>query len=70
MKDGIGKMEWNDGRKYNGSWKEGLFHGLGTLTAGEFSYEGSWKYGKPEGHGIYKWNDGRSYEGYYLNGKK
>jgi hypothetical protein len=30
-KDGKGKMVWDDGRTYDGMWKNGLFHGSGTL---------------------------------------
>jgi hypothetical protein len=31
MKDGHGLMKWNDGRVYDGFWKNGLFDGEGIL---------------------------------------
>jgi hypothetical protein len=32
MKNGYGVMKWEDGRNYDGYWKDGLFDGNGILT--------------------------------------
>ena len=34
------------------------------------NYRGEYKYGKPDGYGVYTWANGATYEGYFLNGLK
>lgn len=36
-KSGQGKLAFIDGSTYEGGWKNGKFHGIGTLTYGESS---------------------------------
>lgn len=43
MKDGVGTMIWDDGRMYEGMWKNGQFDGLGKLQTKNSVYEGNFK---------------------------
>ncbi len=47
-------MKWSDGLKYRGSWKGGKQHGIGVKTneEGKVVYEGEYKCGLRDGHGI------------------
>jgi hypothetical protein len=36
-------MIWDDGRMYEGMWKEGLFNGHGRLKTKNSVYEGNFK---------------------------
>ena len=66
-KEGKGKMIFNDGRIYDGEWKNGLYHGKGIYTNCFDSkiekYEGDFKNGKAEGKGIFYCANGDRYEG-------
>src|SRR6056300_1347735 len=57
--------------KYEGDFKDGKFHGTGTL---EFNngdlYNGGFALGLMHGKGTLKYQNGSIYEGLFLNGKK
>ena len=52
-------MEWNNGERYEGEWKNDLKDGKGIhyFPNGE-RYEGEFKNGNAEGKGIYYYKDG------------
>ncbi len=52
---------------YKGDCKNGLAHGYGKAD-GIDNYEGNFKKGLPNGHGIYVWSTGEEYEGSWVNG--
>ena len=58
-----------DNGKYEGEWKNSLFHGKGirTFRGGE-KYEGEWKEGKRTGQGTLTWANGNKYEGRFKEG--
>ena len=66
-KEGRGKMIFNDGRIYDGEWKNGLYHGKGIYTNCIDSkiekYDGDFKYGKADGKGKFYCANGDKYEG-------
>lgn len=41
--EGNGKEEWTDGRKYEGTFSQGMKHGKGMLIAGNIVYVGAWE---------------------------
>jgi hypothetical protein len=60
---------------YNGDWKEGKWHGEGTLCgmsdAGiPFTYTGSFVDGLQHGQGKIVWANGEEYEGHWENGER
>ncbi len=44
MKNGEGRVEFNDGGFYTGEWKDNKMHGYGKLhyENGQIAYEGNW----------------------------
>lgn len=50
MINNIGTKTWNEGEKYEGMWKDGIFHGRGSrsYTNGDF-YDGDWNQHWPDG---------------------
>ena len=58
-----------NGYKYEGSFREGLRHGLGKLTneSSSYFYQGGWAYDKKNGKCIEIIN-GEKFEGFYKNG--
>ena len=52
---GYGYMIWQDGRKYEGQFKNGKRHGFGifTFASGKNEYRGWHIDGKRDGYGIY-----------------
>ncbi|XP_042207707.1 alsin-like isoform X2 [Homarus americanus] len=56
---GEGTMTWPDGRRYEGQFRQSVYHGPGRLevpsTGGVTIYEGTWKNGKLEGKGIIRY---------------
>lgn len=57
-------MEFSNGIKYLGEYKEGLKHGHGKITYSDLEYyEGDWKDGRYEGIGKELIADGTIYEG-------
>ncbi|XP_045621973.1 alsin isoform X2 [Procambarus clarkii] len=65
---GEGIMTWSDGRKYEGQFRQSVYHGPGRLevpsTGGVTIYEGTWKNGKLEGKGIIRYANKDVYIGY------
>ena len=52
--EGIGVYTWNDGRKYEGEYKDDKKHGYGIyLWADNRKYMGNWSKGKQHGLGTY-----------------
>ncbi|MCB1179945.1 MAG: hypothetical protein KDK36_20375 [Leptospiraceae bacterium] len=69
--NGVGKIKFQDGTKYEGQFKDGKIYGFGRFynTEGDF-YEGSLRDGVKEGSGIYFYKDGTKYEGSFKDNKK
>jgi len=69
--EGQGIMEWSDGNKYVGSWKDGKMHGQGTYTWGDSKkkYVGKFENGIKHGAGEYTWSNGNSFKGTWKDGK-
>ena len=66
-----GKYEWKNGSKYQGEFKNNLFHGKGIYNwHNKNTYDGNWKNGKMSGFGKYTYSDGSYYEGEFSDGKK
>ncbi|XP_078407551.1 alsin [Cetorhinus maximus] len=66
---GKGVLQWPDGRMYTGDFRNGLEDGYGEYIIPNKAlkkndhYQGHWKDGKMNGHGIYKYATGEVYEG-------
>lgn len=65
-----GRYQWANGMEYLGGWKNGIFHGRGTLNwnANE-NYKGDFVEGKIEGDGILTMED-EKYTGSFTQGKR
>ncbi len=51
--NGFGKMEWADGRSYEGEFKNDLKHGKGIyISENGNRYEGFWENGKMKNSGM------------------
>jgi hypothetical protein len=59
----------NLGVSYKGECKNGLADGQGEAV-GRHRYTGSFKYGMPNGYGIYYYDDSTYHAGYFLDGLK
>mgnify|MGYP002352924332 CR=1 FL=1 len=71
--EGRGVEMWNDGRKYDGEFKNGKKDGEGTFEwPNGNKYIGSWRNGKQHGMGV--WLDaaegGVKKQGEWVNGKR
>mgnify|MGYP001214295699 FL=1 len=65
-----GVQTFDNGDIYEGSFKDGLKHGRGTLTTrNNRSYEGDWENDKPHGFGINTFPNGKVYTGNFSNGR-
>ncbi|CDW82176.1 UNKNOWN [Stylonychia lemnae] len=61
---GKGKCEWNDGTRYEGSWKDCIKEGQGTFYYQDGSfYNGDFMDDMPHGYGKRIFIDGSNYEG-------
>ena len=70
LPNGKGSVSYHDGRKYDGEFKSGKYHGLGTWTSSDsdgFKYVGEFKDGEEHGWGIFTTN-GIKYDGEWKNG--
>lgn len=64
-----GKMTYQDGVSYEGSWVDGMRHGRGKCVFKDASiYEGEFTEGEFHGHGKMSWKDGGWYEGEWKRG--
>lgn len=71
MRHGTGVMEYDNGRVYEGEWKEDLRNGSGyELYANGNNYLGEFKSGKADGRGVYNWANGEFYNGDWVQGQK
>ena len=62
--------QYEDGGVYEGTFKDGRQHGIGTYTLPSgYEYTGAWLDGEVEGQGIAKFEDGSVYEGTFSRGK-
>jgi hypothetical protein len=68
VKHGQGTITFADGRKYEGEWKEDVFHGRGSYTSPGASYFGEFRNGLRHGIGIFTMSNGYKHEGQYMNG--
>ena len=67
--DGYGEMNWVDGNKYYGFYKNDKKHGFGMYYSSDNKYFiGFWKNGKQDGFGKYIQNDKIRYS-FWKNGK-
>ena len=68
--NGQGTMEWSNGDKYVGEWKDGKIHGKGTMKwSNGDKYVGEWKKGEMHGEGTMEWSDGYKYTGEWKKGE-
>ena len=70
--EGMGIYIWNDGRQYQGQYKDDKKHGFGVYTwADGRTYTGYWKNGKQEGEGKYYIpSENIELSGIWQNGKR
>lgn len=65
-----GKMTYQDGSVYGGSWVDGMRHGKGKCVFVDGSeYDGEFREGNFHGHGKMTWNDGGWYTGEWCDGE-
>lgn len=65
------KKKYSNGDYYEGEWKKGAPHGIGTMKYADGSvYEGNWELGKRNGQGTMKYVNGDVYEGNWELGEK
>jgi hypothetical protein len=65
-----GKMTYQDGSVYGGSWVDGMRHGRGKCIFVDGSeYEGEFREGNFHGQGKMTWNDGGWYIGEWCDGE-
>ncbi len=69
LRQGQGRVEWDSGVRYAGSFANGVFDGKGKLTGPLEEYEGDFKAGRYAGHGELKYQDGRKYKGEFALGQ-
>ena len=67
-----GEYNWPSGQKYIGEFNnENFFHSKenkSTLITKDFTYEGGFQYGLPDGEGEIKWNNGDIIKGKFVKG--
>ena len=70
IRDGLGTLNYPDGRKYVGEWKKGKKDGLGTFKFKDGrKYSGQFKNGKRDGKGKLSFRNGEKFEGIFKNNK-
>ncbi len=61
---GRGEMDYFNGSRYVGQWRDGKMHGRGVIYWSDGSvYAGEWRHGKRTGYGTYTWPSGSRYVG-------
>ena len=69
--NGKGKATYTDGGTYEGSWKDGFWHGHGTeITAKKYKYVGNFKNGSKYGIGTQYMPSGSIYEGEWASNRR
>ncbi|HEX9389872.1 MAG TPA: caspase family protein [Usitatibacteraceae bacterium] len=63
-----GLIEYPDGARYNGEYREGkdrikILNGRGEFISKSFHYNGEFKDGRKHGRGIYEWANGDKFDG-------
>ncbi len=67
---GRGRYVWQDGRRYEGTFREGRPHGMGRMQRPDGSvYLGEWVDGSPEGRGTLTDREGHTRDGYWKRGR-
>ena len=68
--DGKGVLTWLNGKKYEGTFANGVFDGEGIMNYprddSKLQYKGGFKRGYQHGRGILTWRDGTVYAGVWL----
>ena len=60
-----------DGSEYQGEWKDGKRHGIGTyISPTGTRYEGEWGNDGASGHGVCHYADGMKYDGEFEGGER
>jgi TPR repeat protein len=68
---GIARLDWPDGRSYEGGWLDGVPHGAGVETGPDGGrYQGQWRDGVRHGHGVLIQADGSRYEGAWYDDQR
>jgi len=67
---GKGKLIYNNGNCYDGTWENDQRHGEGTFVGTTSNYQGFFLNDVRHGYGKEKWEDSNQYEGNYENDKK
>ena len=67
-----GTLDFRDGAKYVGEYKEDkdknqILHGKGEYVSQAFRYNGEFKDGKKQGKGVYVWANGDKFDGDFSN---
>lgn len=67
VRDGVGRLTWSNGDRYEGDFKNGLRHGTGTMfeQKGSRKYVGTWVLSQKEGKGVEIFANGDKYIGEY-----
>ena len=76
-------MNYKNGDKFRGTFKDGRANGFGSIKYNyslpasngttefeEAEYKGNFKAGKRDGYGIMTWTDGSSFKGIWKNDKR
>jgi hypothetical protein len=68
---GVGKMEYESGRVFDGDWVSGQWHGQGKLlNPNGDSYDGEFFFDARHGQGVYRWDNGDVYVGSFSSDKR
>ena len=68
--DVVVTKQYDDGGMYEGTFKNGLQHGIGTYRLPNgYEYSGEWVDGEILGVGVAKFPNGSVYEGNFIKGK-
>ena len=70
QEDVVVTKQYDDGGMYEGTFKNGLQHGIGTYRLPNgYEYSGEWVDGQILGVGVAKFPNGSVYEGNFIKGK-